>query len=77
MNNTTCDTEKEKSQFVRLVDVFVLGPFMMWVSQQNRMSADNRRVLWLIGLATIIYNGKNFLANIAQKQKIDGICWFC
>lgn len=51
-----------KSQQVRLVDVFVLGPFMMWAGLQSRALPDWARAGLLIGgAATVLYNARNYL----------------
>ena len=49
-----------KSQDVRLLDVFVLGPFMLWVATQDRIPAWARAALGVSGAATIIYNWNNY-----------------
>ncbi len=46
-----------KGQAVRLVDVFALGPGMVYVAQQGRPSP----VLAAAGAATITYNGRNYM----------------
>jgi hypothetical protein len=50
-----------KSQDVRLLDVFFIGPLMVWggyaLHAQGRTVAGP--VLSLLGLSTIIYNGYN------------------
>jgi hypothetical protein len=52
-----------KSQGVRLFDVFVLGPFMVWAAsrQEEGLPGWARLGLLLGGLGTILYNGKNYL----------------
>ena len=55
----------EKGQFVRLVDVFILGPFMMWFGYQAKGIDDiYRYTMIIVGFLTIIYNGRNYLINI-------------
>lgn len=49
-----------KSQGVRLLDVFVLGPYMMWKASQLP-EPPARLVLALVGIGTILYNGRNYL----------------
>ena len=52
-----------KSQAVRLIDVYALGPFMVWsgvaLARSGRPAAG--AVLGASGLATIVYNGRNYL----------------
>ena len=50
-----------KSQTVRLVDVFVLGPFLIWAGTQGRLSGWARLLLLVSGIATVLYNGRNYL----------------
>ena len=53
-------TEHPKTQNVRLVDVFLLGPFMIWAGLQ--LENDIARVAMIgSGIATIAYNGNNYL----------------
>lgn len=51
-----------KSQRVRLLDVFLLGPFLMWAATRPTLGATARQVLWWSGFATVLYNGANYLA---------------
>ncbi len=54
----------DKSQWVRLLDVFLLGPFMIWYALQSRGMPDVAvAVLFLSGVLTIVYNGVNYLGN--------------
>jgi hypothetical protein len=54
----------DKSQGVRLVDVLVLGPFMVWAGMQGRLRPDwANAALVVSGVATIFYNGRNYLIN--------------
>ena len=50
-----------KTQNIRLVDVFVLGPFMVHLAQKSSMTRNERVLLALAGIATILYNGANYL----------------
>lgn len=56
-------TEIQKSQSVRLIDVWFLGPFLVWAAMQPRMTRATRTILAVSGAATIVYNGRNYLAN--------------
>ena len=65
----------EKGQFTRLIDVFALGPFMMWYAakwgpEMNSMYAYlTRSALSLGGFLTVLYNGWNFLINEGAALK--------
>ena len=62
-NQSTIE-ELSKSQNVRLLDVFFIGPFIIYASNKAKgLSPLERNVLFIIGLGTIIYNGKNYLKN--------------
>lgn len=59
-----------KTQTVRLIDVFALGPFMIYAALKARgLSPIEQSVLGFSGLATIIYNGANYLE--AQRLNVD------
>lgn len=53
--------EVQKSQAVRLLDVFAVGPFMIWAALQTRNDFA-RAGLFSVGIATILYNGFNYLS---------------
>lgn len=50
-------------QDIRLIDVFVIGPFLMYVGMKKELSLPVRLTLLGFGAATIIYNGSNYLKN--------------
>jgi len=56
----------DKSQLVRLLDVFVFGPLMMRAAVSQK-SPYFRMALTVIGLGTIIFNGTNYLINEKEK----------
>ena len=66
--NTTFK-ELSKSQNIRLLDVFFIGPFMIYVSQKAK-GINNLEKFTLLGLgiATIYYNGNNYLDNKKRKE---------
>ena len=49
-----------KTQDVRLIDVFLLGPFMIWAGMQLKNDLAKLAMIGS-GVATIYYNGQNFL----------------
>jgi len=62
--NTTTIEELSKSQNIRLVDVFFIGPFLIYMGNKaQRISPLQRNLIYAIGIATIVYNGKNYLKN--------------
>jgi hypothetical protein len=55
--------EVAKSQQVRLADVFVIGPLMVWLAlAPRRAPAWAHLALLVAGLATILYNADNYLS---------------
>jgi len=55
--------ETMKPQSVRLIDVFLLGPFMIWAGYElrKRKSPSAGYVLAMSGLGTVLYNAQNYL----------------
>ena len=54
--------ELQKSQTMRLIDVFFVGPALMYYGFRSNDPLE-KLVVGGIGFATIIYNGKNYLEN--------------
>lgn len=54
-----------KPQSVRLADVFFIGPFMIYAAGKSKLSKTDRATLVGLGIATILYNGYNY---IKQKE---------
>ena len=52
-----------KSQWVRLLDVFVLGPFMIYYAILTAKEAGLEMAagLFVAGVLTIVYNGINYI----------------
>jgi hypothetical protein len=50
-----------KTQLIRLADVAFIGPFMLYAA--TRLKGKDRTIMAALGLATIIYNGINFVKN--------------
>jgi hypothetical protein len=55
--------EIQKSQLVRLVDVFIIAPYLIHLSQNKKLDKTNKNILIGLGLSTLIYNGANYLKN--------------
>lgn len=62
-------TEVSKSQNIRLIDVFVLAPIMIYAGTFKALPMWVRVSLIGMGVATAVYNGKNFLENKSNLQK--------
>lgn len=58
-----------KSQWVRLLDVFVLGPFMIWYALSTWTTVEPAAAMGLLvaGVLTIVYNGANWLEVAAGR----------
>ena len=62
--NLTMQQELSKSQNIRLIDIFFIAPFLIYVSAKAKgLTPLERNGLLIIGIATLIYNGKNYLIN--------------
>ena len=53
--------DEGKTQNIRLLDVFFIGPLLVWVGFAGRLNDTVRILLFVIGVATVIYNGRNFI----------------
>ncbi len=69
---TTSVQEVVKTQTIRVADVFIVGPLMIfagWTLQDYKLDKINRPLgftLMALGVGTILLNGKNYFAN--QKR---------
>lgn len=65
-------SELQKSQTVRLIDVFVIAPICVYagVKYYKIMPTWLSASLITIGVATFVYNGKNYLEN---KNTLDNV----
>jgi len=57
-----------KTQSIRLLDVWVLGPFSVWAALQPKLPTWARFALGTYGLTTISYNLNNYLENKRRGQ---------
>lgn len=61
----------EKTQAIRVLDVLVLGPIMVWAGARRGGLPDWAKVALLVGgAATIVYNGKNFVEKQAELDAL-------
>lgn len=61
--------EIKKSQMVRLWDVFGLGPAMVYIGVTNKIPVYQQILLITAGMATVWYNGRNYLKNAQAYKK--------
>jgi hypothetical protein len=54
---------ESKTQFVRLIDVFIYGPYLTYLAFQKEytFSIFEKIFILFLGITTIAYNGKNYL----------------
>jgi len=50
----------EKTQLVRLLDVFIYGPFLIWLGTREREKWI-KVFLYFMGATTLTYNLRNFI----------------
>ena len=51
----------DKVQIIRVIDVVAIGPFMIYAAR-HLPTRETQLVMFLLGVATMIYNGLNFLS---------------
>lgn len=55
-------------QQVRLLDVFVVAPFLFYVGTRRELPQTLRLGLTVLAAATLFYNGKNYLDAVQDKK---------
>ena len=67
----------EKSQLVRLLDVFALGPFMVYFAYEaQNVDEAAKAFLAASGVTTVLYNGQNYLGNVGVRiPKTDNMLY--
>ena len=61
--------EYQKSQAVRLWDIFFIAPFLVYVGYKTKGLKDWERAgIYFIGITTLLYNGRNYLKNKKIKK---------
>jgi hypothetical protein len=55
-------TEAEKTQAIRLIDIFAIGPALIYAGFSRKFSPLFSDALTLTGILTIVYNGANYVA---------------
>lgn len=56
-------TEVQKSQIIRLTDVFFIAPYLLYLSTKDKITNLDRNLLIVLGVTTLLYNGMNYLNN--------------
>ena len=61
-----------KAQVIRLSDVFIIGPLMMYGAYRMQALTPGQKVarflLGAAGVATVVFNGRNYLMIDALRQ---------
>ena len=56
--------EYQKSQAVRLWDIFFIAPFLIYIAYNTKgLKKWERMGISFIGITTLLYNGRNYLKN--------------
>jgi hypothetical protein len=64
------DCDYGKSQQVRLLDIFVLGPLMVYVgTQAKEVSPVVKTAITLAGVSTVLYNLGNYTRIAALEEE--------
>ena len=64
--------EVSKSQSVRLLDVFLYGPAMIYWSWKKKLTPSDKVLLTALGIGTIIYNARNYSATkIIMRERSE------
>lgn len=55
------ENSAKSKQAVRLVDVFIFSPILIYIGLSGKLTPFWRTVLVILGISTIIYNGYYFI----------------
>jgi hypothetical protein len=60
---------KNKTQIIRLIDVFFIAPFMIYFGlKAENIPELNKDLMVGLGVLTALYNGNNYLKNREVKN---------
>lgn len=68
VETTITETPFLTVQQVRLLDVFVVAPFCFYVASYKSLPNAVRAGLVVLGAATLIFNGNNYLKNLKKDK---------
>jgi|TARA_R110000744_G_scaffold156744_1_gene272442 dipeptide/tripeptide permease len=61
--------EYQKSQAVRVWDIIFIAPFLVYIAYNTkRLKNWERTGLYVIGITTLLYNGRNYLKNKNKSE---------
>lgn len=54
-----------KGQYVRLIDIFLYGPYLIYIGMKPKYTFSNieQAFMLFLGATTISYNARNYLSN--------------
>lgn len=61
-------TEYQKGQSLRIIDVVILAPYLIYLSRKLR--EPHRSLLLVTGILIAANNGRNFLLNAQQEKDL-------
>lgn len=56
--------KQSKTQGIRLADVFLIGPLLIYAGTRRKLSRPIKGALIASGVLTIIYNASNYMRNL-------------
>lgn len=62
--------DMEKAQIIRVADVLVIGPSMLYAGFEKKMPSWLKSLMILIGAGTIVYNANNYLMIEKMKNRL-------
>lgn len=62
-------TGKSKTQWVRLVDIFIYGPFLIFIGLHRTYTFSTAEKIFLMffGASTVTYNLRNYLGSRSKR----------
>ena len=63
------DPKIGKSQVLRIIDVFILGPAMIYVGTSGKVPKAWRKWATIGGVLTVLYNAQNYL-RVGQSKDV-------
>lgn len=61
-----------KTQAIRVADVFLVGPAMIFGGRKLATKRSSRMLGWslvIFGVATVLYNGRNYLRQLGKGSE--------
>jgi len=55
-------------QLIRLIDVFFVGPFLIYIGSKEGINERDKFLLTGIGISTILYNTYHFVEEYSENK---------